>query len=481
MNLKLSEFPFAVVIFSLMALNAFAAVTDPNPESTTVSGKALYLQRKAMPPEAVLSVRVEDVTLADAKSQNLGEFKEAFGDRQVPIPFSIQVRNAAIVAKHSYNLRATISVNGEMQFTTTRNYPVLTQDAKNEVELVLDPVRPVANASPAQSPPTAPTSNFATPATYSGILPCADCLGIEHTLTLQSGGLYLFRRTYQDKPAGNHTETGRWQAENGLLILYNGVELQLFDIVDATSLRQLDRNAQTIQTSANLDLRRAERVVPISEPLDWHGEFVYMADAASFTDCVTGIRWPVATIEDYLATERNYQKNRKAPGKPLIVNFQGRLEVRPAMEGAPVEQMVITKFGKAQPGKACAALTASKAKNKGGLKDTYWKLLEIDGKKTPGVTSYKQQIHIIFASEGSRVFGYGGCNRLMGSYAAKGKALHLTKMASSMMACISDTVDFEPQVHKMLNDTTGYRIDGKKLSLLKGKQVLGLFEAPYLP
>ena len=126
-------------------------------------------------------------------------------------------------------------------------------------------------------------------------------------------------------------------------------------------------------------------------------------------------------------------------------------------------------------------MAAGKTKQKAELKDNYWKLLELDGKATPTAVSYKKQIHIIFASEGSRVFGYGGCNRLMGSYAIKGKALHLSKMASSMMACISDTVDFEPQVHKMLNDTTGYRIDGKKLSLLKGKQVLGLFEAPYLP
>lgn len=407
MNLKLHELPFAALALSVIALNAYATVNASETETATISGKALYLQRMAMPPEAVLSVRVEDVTLADTKSPSLAEFNEPFGDRQVPIPFSMQVPNSAIIAKHSYNLRATISVNGEQRFATTRSYPVLTQDAKNEVELVLAPVRPGANASPTQAPATAPTSgDFATPATYSGVLPCADCPGIEHTLTLRSGGLYLLRRTYQDKPAGNYTEAGRWQAENGLLILNNGVENQLLEIVDATTLRQLDGNAQAIQTSANLDPRRAEQVDPIRDTLDWRGEFVYMADAANFTDCASGIRWLVATVEDYLAAERNYQKNRKALGKPLLVNFKGKLEMRPAMEGAPVEQMVITKFGKSQFGKTCAALTASKAKNKAGLKDTYWKLLELNGKGIAAVKSYRQQVHIILASENSRVFGY---------------------------------------------------------------------------
>ena len=348
MNLKLSELTLSIVVFLLVVLNAHATTTAPNPETTTVSGKALYLQRMAMPPEAVLSVRVEDVTLADAKSQSLAEFKEPFGDRQVPIPFTIQVPNSAIVAKHSYNLRATISVNDVLRFTTTRSYPVLTQDAKNEAELVLEPVHPGANASPAQTPAIAPTSgDFATPATYSGVLPCADCPGIDHSLTLRSGGLYLLRRTYQDKPAGNHTETGRWQAENGLLILSNGLATQLFDIVDATTLRQLDSTAQAIKTKANLDLRRTEQLDPISDTLDWRGEFVYMADAATFTDCASGIRWPVATGEDYLAAERNYSKSRKKPGaNPSWLILRANWRVHPAMEGAPVEQMVITKFGK---------------------------------------------------------------------------------------------------------------------------------------
>ena len=87
----------------------------------------------------------------------------------------------------------------------------------------------------------------------------------------------------------------------------------------------------------------------ISEPLRWRGEFLYMADSATFTDCATGLRWQVAMTADYLAMERNYQQSRSAPGAPLLVSFDGRLEVRPAMEEHRVSRSWLI-FGSSHPG-----------------------------------------------------------------------------------------------------------------------------------
>ena len=91
---------------------------------------------------------------------------------------------------------------------------------------------------------------------------------------------------------------------------------------NSATLRLLDRLGQPITSNANLDLRRTAQIDPISELLRWRGEFRYLADSATFTDCATGLRWQVAMTADYLAMERNYQQYRSAPGAPLLVSFE---------------------------------------------------------------------------------------------------------------------------------------------------------------
>ena len=66
----------------------------------------------------------------------------------------------------------------------------------------------------------------------------------------------------------------------------------------ATLVAALDRSGQPFTSSANLDLRRTAQIDPVNDPLRLRGEFRYMADAATFTDCASGQRWPVAMVGD---------------------------------------------------------------------------------------------------------------------------------------------------------------------------------------
>jgi uncharacterized lipoprotein YbaY/heat shock protein HslJ/uncharacterized lipoprotein NlpE involved in copper resistance len=482
MNLSFNKTTHLPTFFALVFLSACASNVPQTTDSTTITGKAFYRQRIAMPPEAVLSVRVEDVSRADTQAPVLAETLETFGERQVPIEFSLQIPNTAIDTSHSYSVGAAITVKGEQRFTTTRSYPILTGGAGNKVDLMLDAVQSDATGKSAVTPTTSPAAlvSFALPATFTGITPCADCPGIEQTLTLRGDGLYRLRRTYQDKPGGAFAELGRWVADGKQLSLNGGSETQLFQLKDDETLRQLDRLGQPIESSANLDLRRSTQVDPITESLQWRGEFRYMADAASFTDCASGVRWPVAMTGDYLATERDYLKSRNIPGSPLIVTFTGKLEQRAAMDGPPNEQMVIEKFSGTQSKATCSSETSESGMSTANLQDTYWKLLDINGKKIPIAPSHKRQIRITLASEGSRLMGFSGCNQLTGTYLQKDNGLHFSQMAGTMMACVSPYMELESQVLKMLSATTGYRIKGEQLFLLKDDQVIARFESLYL-
>jgi len=437
-----------------------------------VSGSAAYRQRIAMPPDAVLTVRVEEVSRADAPAPVLAETREPFGARQVPIAFSLNVPSAGIDPRFSYAVRATITVGGELRFTTTSSYAVLTRGAPNHVDLVLDPVQPAPAAAPGAA------VGFALPATFAGVMPCADCAGIAQTLTLRADGLYLLRRTYLGKPAGPFNELGRWSADasGARLALRSGSETLLFEVKDAATLRLLDRLGQPIKSAANLDLRRTPQVDPVSESLRWRGEFVYLADAATFTDCASGVHWQVAMTADYLAMERNYLQSRSAPAEPLLVSFEGRLEVRPSMEGPPREQMVVDRFGSSQPGATCGSVASGKGDVKAELKDTYWKLIELDGATVVMAPAQQREVRITLAGEGLRMIGFSGCNQLVGAYVQNGSALRFTQMAGTRMACVEPLMDLESQVLKMLGATTGYRIEGEQLTLLGGDQALARFE-----
>ena len=99
-----------------------------------------------------------------------------------------------------------------------------------------------------------------------------------------------------------------------------------------------------------------------AEPAHWRGDFVYFADAALFTDCASGKRWPVAMTADAAALQRGYLAWRQEPTAPLLVNFDGRLELREAMEGPAREQMVVERFRSVEPGYTCAKLAAVPAR-----------------------------------------------------------------------------------------------------------------------
>lgn len=346
---------------------------------------------------------------------------------------------------------------------------------------VAKPATPSGNA--------AAVARIALPATFAGVLPCANCAGIAHTLTLRADGSYRLRRTYLGKPDGPFAETGRWtlDAQGQRLALSDGQDTQFFALQGPDTLRALDRSGQPFTSSANLDLRRTAQIDPVNDPLRLRGEFRYMADAATFTDCASGQRWPVAMVGDYLALERQYTQRRSASNAagaplPLLVHLQGRIMEMPAMEGPAREHLVVDQFGSAQPGSSCGAAAPGAAPSPATatLQNTYWKLVELGGQAVAMLPEQEREVRITLGLDGARLVGFSGCNQLMGAYVQDGAALQFTQLAGTRMACPQPVAELESQVLAMLAATTGQRIEGEQLSLLGGAQVLARFEAVYL-
>lgn len=90
-------------------------------EERKLSGEASYRERMALPPNAVLTVQLADVSLADAPAGIVAEQKvEPAG--QVPIAFELTFDSAAIQPKMNYALQARITVDDKLWFTTAERH-----------------------------------------------------------------------------------------------------------------------------------------------------------------------------------------------------------------------------------------------------------------------------------------------------------------------------------------------------------------------
>ncbi|HUN63218.1 MAG TPA: YbaY family lipoprotein [Candidatus Sulfotelmatobacter sp.] len=111
-----------------------------NAETGKVTGTVTYLQRMALPPNAVIEVKLQDVSLADAPAKVIAEQTYLMGQRQVPVPFALNFDSAKIDPKHTYSVSARITVDGKLRFTTDTSYPVLTAGKPAQIEIVVKPV-----------------------------------------------------------------------------------------------------------------------------------------------------------------------------------------------------------------------------------------------------------------------------------------------------------------------------------------------------
>jgi len=128
------------------------------------------------------------------------------------------------------------------------------------------------DAGPPTLRPVAPGAAFAAgalPATYAGVVPCADCPGIRWTLNLYPDGVFRQRLEYLERSVDGRParfdDSGRWtlEANGGLLVLRgDGGSTDLFAPRGDDTLRKLDAEGREIPTTLNYDLKRAPAFAP---------------------------------------------------------------------------------------------------------------------------------------------------------------------------------------------------------------------------
>jgi len=106
----------ALIAGVMLASAAGVALAD----ATTITGNVVYRERMLLPEGAVATVRLEDVSLADAPATVIAETSVPAATS--PTVFSIAFDPARIEPGHTYAWRASITVGDDLMFTTTERH-----------------------------------------------------------------------------------------------------------------------------------------------------------------------------------------------------------------------------------------------------------------------------------------------------------------------------------------------------------------------
>jgi putative lipoprotein len=95
---------------------------------------------ETLPEDAVIAVKLNDVSLADAPAVTIGE-QTITNVTEFPIPFAVTYDPRLIEGNHTYTISARIEdSSGNLLFINTSADNVITRGSPSQIEVVVDPV-----------------------------------------------------------------------------------------------------------------------------------------------------------------------------------------------------------------------------------------------------------------------------------------------------------------------------------------------------
>ena len=318
---------------------------------------------------------------------------------------------------------------------------------------------------------TSGTTTISGNQSFFGILPCADCPGIETQLDLLSNGTYFLTQTYQDRPNGTFSRMGLWDIDGDRLILHHTKDDDLIYFANETGgWLQADTLGNPIVSQLNYTLD-PKGWQPAQVKKEIGGMLTYMADAPSFVECQTGLRFPVVMTPEWLDVERSYLASISVGGNYLCTTAAVSLTWETPEEGPARHHLRFEDLKHMHLGMTCGSPTAK-------LEHHDWSVVELDGFFTADLAAVSARPFVRFS--GQQLSGHSGCNVLAGPILLEGDHLSFGSIASTRMFC-QDTAEIESRFLQILEEAvysslegqhwTWYDEDMKRLASFERKQI----------
>ena len=186
---------------------------------------------------------------------------------------------------------------------------------------------------------------------WRGVLPCADCEGIETSLFLEKDGTWVMNQHYQGANApSTFASYGTWARTADKLVLTDTAGEKRYFRAKGEGLEMLDMQGNPIVSQFNYTLAPITAALPAT-PMAMRGMYFYMADAAIFTDCATGKKVSVANNAQL---ERDYAAARGNDTKPVLLTVDGHFTLQANPDsGEKIKTLVPDRDARFEAGKNC--------------------------------------------------------------------------------------------------------------------------------
>ncbi len=332
---------------------------------------------------------------------------------------------------------------------------------------------------------------------YEGLLPCADCSGIETKVQLYPDMMYRSEMTYKGKSVTPIVTSGKYSvAENGVILLgekptgYN----QFMFVTDHLIL--LDKNGQMIDGSLaekyylyppnqqpvmenkegtpNFLIEKHQRGIDFyaqgNEPF-WNLEMDF--EKIITFNTLNGIKFSCPPVKADVAMDTNVKRYRAVTESGEIIIQLNKSKCDDTMADKSYGYQVKVDFKTSKESNFTAYRGCGDYIPDMRLHDIW--AIESVGETTLNQSDFMEKYPTIEINtyEG-RANGNDGCNNLMGSVSFEPGKIDFGPMASTMMAC-PDNQEISRIIGQTLNGTLDYTLNNNRLILSKnGKNVMTL-------
>lgn len=290
---------------------------------------------------------------------------------------------------------------------------------------------------------------------FTGILPCQNCPGVQYHINVMRDGTFAARREYIDR---NKIEIiqGQWHLDQrNLHFTSSQGQLPSFMFGSNRHITLLDIAGKPIVSAENQTLTRLQDFTKLDTRLPMLGLYQVANNQARFTDCYTGVQHEIAMTQHHLPMMRSYQADPALQGKPIIATLTARQNPEQA------NVLFVDRFDQFWPGANCPA--QQPAENIEGI---VWRLKTVSAIAVP----QKLNIRMVFAPN-NKVFGYSGCNNFNAGFQRKDNQLQVMPVVSTRKQC-HEASFYEQQFTQQLQAADRIELNQQKLQLLKDNQVI---------
>ncbi len=359
------------------------------------------------------------------------------------------------------------------------------------------------SSAPETIPDTKQTT-FLTNGIWLGMLPCADCEGIDYQLNLKNDFTFKQKLAYKGKSEELFIDEGNWSFVSDSIISVDGSDDRKLFLVTGKDLILLDQDGNRIESdfeekyhlhkdpstvSETNEVEEVKPVIAVQETIEMNWQH-YQEKFLSGIDFIARGNEPNWTLEI------DFEK---------LMSFATMDDIKintPAVEGIKAQDSDVTLYrAKTDSGELVITVIRDNCEdNMSGEKFSY--KVRVEAKKSAdanyktfegcGKFLYDMRLYDIYVMEEMTGFnlkkeklmkgmptfefnltdmrfgGHAGCNSLSGSITVVGNKITFGSLMGTLMAC--PNMKIEKAVVEALNQkTVTYSIDKMKLTIVSGK------------